>query len=74
MARIDKEMTQTDLSAALSVDLEMEISTKALSRLEMGHRLVRDIELVALSKILGVSIEWLVLGNKGEKPDSHLSD
>lgn len=51
MARIDKEMTQIDLAAALSVDVGMEISQKALSRLEQGNRLVRDIELVALAEI-----------------------
>lgn len=70
MARIDKEMTQIDLAAALSVDLDMEMSQKALSRLEQGNRLVRDIELVALAEILGVTIEWLVLGNKGEQPNN----
>jgi transcriptional regulator with XRE-family HTH domain len=67
MARIDMEMTQIDLSAALSVDLGMEISQKALSRLEKGQRLVRDIELVALGKILEVSIEWLVTGGTAKK-------
>jgi transcriptional regulator with XRE-family HTH domain len=67
MARIDMEMTQIDLSAALSVDLGMEISQKALSRLEKGQRLVRDIELVALGKILEVSIEWLVMGGTAKK-------
>ena len=67
MARIDKDMTQIDLSAALSVDLNMEISQKSLSRLEKGQRLVRDVELVALSDILEVPIEWLVRGKKPDK-------
>lgn len=59
-------MTQSDLSAALSVDYNIELSANSLSCLEIGKRTVRDIELVALAKILGVTIEWLVLGNKGE--------
>jgi transcriptional regulator with XRE-family HTH domain len=68
MARIDKEMTQIDLSAALSVDVKMEISQKALSRLEKGQRLVRDIELVALADILEVPIEWLLFGKAEQAP------
>lgn len=64
VARAAKEMTQIDLSAAFSVDFEMEISQKAISRLEGGIRPVTDIELVALSKILEVSVNWLLFGDK----------
>jgi len=67
LARIDKEMKQVELSAALSVDHDIEISQKALSRLELGIRPVKDIELVALAKILGVKTTWLLFGDKGEK-------
>ncbi|MDX2073033.1 MAG: helix-turn-helix transcriptional regulator [Alphaproteobacteria bacterium] len=66
IARVSQEMTQTDLSAALSVDFNINLSANALSCLEIGKRTVRDIELVALAQVLGVTIEWLVLGNKGE--------
>lgn len=64
VARVAKEMKQVDLSAAFSVDFEMEISQKAISRLEVGIRPVTDIELVALSKILDVSVNWLLFGDK----------
>lgn len=67
MARIDKEMKQVELSAALSVDYDIEISQKALSRLELGIRPVKDLELVALAKALGVKTTWLLFGDKGEK-------
>lgn len=62
LARIEKDMKQVDLSAALSVDFEIEISQKALSRLERGVRPVKDIELVALAKLLGVDVMWLLFG------------
>ena len=67
LARIEKDMKQVDLSAALSVDCDIEISQKAISRLERGVRPVTDVELVALSKLLGVTIGWLLFGDKGEK-------
>ncbi len=57
-------MTQVDLSAALSVDFNLEISQKAISRLETGIRPVTDIEIVALSDILDVSTNWLLFGDK----------
>ena len=57
-------MTQVDLSAAFSVDFDIEMSQKAVSRLEGGIRPVTDIELVALSKILDVNINWLLFGDK----------
>jgi len=68
LARIEKDMKQVDLSAALSVDYDIEISQKAISRLERGVRPVNDVELVALSKLLGVTTTWLLFGEKGEKP------
>jgi len=67
LARIGKDMKQVDLSAALSVDYDIEISQKAISRLERGIRPVNDVELVALSKLLGVTTTWLIFGDKGEK-------
>ena len=62
MARIEKDMKQIDLSAALSVDHDIEISQKAISRLERGVRPVNDVELVALANILDVSVAWLIYG------------
>ncbi len=67
LARIEKDMKQVDLSAALSVDYDIEISQKAISRLERGVRPVNDMELVALAKLLGVTTTWLIFGDKGER-------
>lgn len=66
LARIEKDMKQVDLSAALSVDFGIEISQKAVSRLERGVRPVSDIELVALAELLGVTTGWLLFGRTGE--------
>jgi len=64
LARIEKDMKQVDLSAALSVDYDIEISQKAISRLERGVRPVTDVELVILAKLLGVTPTWLLFGDK----------
>jgi transcriptional regulator with XRE-family HTH domain len=66
LARIDKDMKQVDLSAALSVDYAVEISQKAISRLERGVRPVNDIELVSLAKLLDVTTSWLLFGEKSK--------
>lgn len=67
IGRANKDMSQIDLSAAFSVDFGMEISQKAISRLERGVRPVTDLELVALSKILEVPVSWLLFGDKQPK-------
>lgn len=66
LARIDRDMKQVDLSAALSVDHGIEISQKAISRLERGVRPVSDIELVSLAKLLDVTTSWLLFGEKSK--------
>lgn len=52
-------MNQTDLLARLQV-YGLEITQPALSRMENGQRPVSDIELVALSEVLNVSVLWLL--------------
>jgi transcriptional regulator with XRE-family HTH domain len=66
LARIGKDMKQVDLSAALSVDYAVEISQKAISRLERGVRPVNDIELVSLAKLLDVTTSWLLFGENSK--------
>jgi transcriptional regulator with XRE-family HTH domain len=66
LTRIENDMKQVDLSTALSVDYNIEISQKALSRLERGVRPVNDMELVALAKLLDITTSWLIFGEKGE--------
>ena len=52
-------MKQKDLLARLQ-EKGIELNTSGLSKLEGQIRSVSDIELVALSDVLGVSINWLV--------------
>lgn len=58
-ARLRQGMKQNELLARLQV-AGIEISIPALSLLEGQKRPVSDIELVALSKALDVSVEWLL--------------
>ena len=54
-----KHMTQEELAHAMQRE-GVTIEQKAISRIELGQRLVLDYELLALSKVLGVSPEWLL--------------
>jgi len=63
-ARKSEGMKQKDLLAQLQVQ-GIDMNASGLSKLEGQIRSVSDIELIALSKILGVSVEWL-LGLKND--------
>ena len=52
-------MKQIELLAQLQVK-GIELTASGLSKLEGQYRSVSDYELVALSDILGVSLDWLV--------------
>ncbi len=67
LARIERNLKQVELAAALSVDMGIELTQKGISNIEIGVRRVSDIELVALAKILKVSAHWLLYGDKKEK-------
>ncbi|HIZ84266.1 MAG TPA: helix-turn-helix domain-containing protein [Firmicutes bacterium] len=57
--RIFLHLTQTQLAARLQLD-GISLEQKAISRIELGKRVVADYELLALSQVLGVSICWLL--------------
>ena len=59
-ARKGKELLLVDVVAALNVDYDIKLDTSALGRIERHQRSIADYELVALSKILDVTLEWLV--------------
>ena len=52
-------ITQEQLAARMQVE-GVQISQKAVSRIESGERVVADYELLILSKVLGVPLEWLM--------------
>lgn len=54
-----KHMTQEELAHAMQCEGVI-IEQKAISRIELSQRLVPDYELLAFSKVLGVSVERLL--------------
>ena len=52
-------LTQDDLIARMQVE-EINMRKNTLSRIETGIRYVTDLELIAFSKVLNVSIAWLL--------------
>lgn len=60
-ARLNANLSQADLAAKLQVG-NVILGQKAISRIEMGDRFVADYELLALSKNLKVSPNWLLTG------------
>lgn len=53
------QITQSDLVARLQAE-GLAMDQSKLSKIENGQRPVSDIEIVALAKVLKVSVAWLV--------------
>jgi transcriptional regulator with XRE-family HTH domain len=53
-------ITQTDLVARLEVQ-GMKVDQSVISKIESGQRPVFDFEVVALAKVLKVSVGWLLM-------------
>lgn len=60
VARIMKEMEQVELSAALSIDYNIDLAQTTISAIERGERSVKDYELLALAEVLDVTPESLL--------------
>lgn len=58
-ARCKLRLTQSDLAAKLQIN-GIIIERDSISRIEIGTRFVADYELRELSKILKVSVNWLL--------------
>lgn len=58
-ARCKSKLTQADLAAKLQVN-GIIIERDSISRIEIGTRFVADYELRELSRILKVSVDWLL--------------
>lgn len=58
-ARLKRRLTQADFAAQLQV-AGVTIERDSISRIEIGTRFVADFELLAIAKVLNVSVEWLL--------------
>lgn len=58
-ARCKLRLTQSDLAAQLQIN-GIIIERDSISRIEIGTRFVADYELRELSRILKVSVNWLL--------------
>ena len=58
-ARLKRRLTQEELAAKLQIEGVI-MERDSVSRMEIGTRFVTDYELMVLSKVLGVSMQWLV--------------
>ena len=58
-ARCKIRLTQADLAARLQVE-GITLERDSVSRIEIGARFVTDYEIRALSRVLNVSVDWLL--------------
>ena len=61
--RLSMRLSQAALAAKVQTEGVI-LEQDAISRIELGDRMVQDYELWALSQVLGVSSGWLLTGNK----------
>lgn len=59
IAREAKRLSQEQLAAKMQLE-GVQLSQKAISRIETGERVVADYELLILSRVLGVSVAALL--------------
>lgn len=62
-ARTTMRLSQADLAARMQVN-GVTIEREAISKIETGDRFVTDYELMAFAKVLGVSVDWLLIQNQ----------
>lgn len=59
IARLKNNMTQQEFAAKLET-LAVYIDRASISKIEQRKRIITDIELLALSQVLNVSVNWLL--------------
>ncbi len=52
-------VTQADLAARLQIE-GTRLERVTISKIETGYREVTDVETVAIAKVLGVTVSWLL--------------
>lgn len=65
-ARTAMRLSQADLAARMQVH-GVSIEREAISKMETGDRFITDYELLVFSRVLGVSVNWL-LGDTNQEP------
>lgn len=65
-ARTAMRLSQAELAARMQVN-GVTIEREAISKIETGDRFITDYELMMFSRVLGVSLDWLI-GEKNEGP------
>lgn len=71
MLRAGKDMSQLDLSIAISTECKMELKQHSISMIERDKRFVKDVELLAFAKVLDTHPMYLLFGDK--VPDKYKS-
>lgn len=66
--RLRARLSQSALAAKMQIEGAI-IEQDAISRIESGYRLVTDYELLALTRIFGVSADWLIGSDKNTPRD-----
>jgi transcriptional regulator with XRE-family HTH domain len=59
IARLKNNLTQQELSTKLET-LAVYVDRASISKIEQRKRIITDIELLALSQVLNVSVNWLL--------------
>lgn len=62
MKRLSMRLSQAALAAKVQTE-GVVLEQDAISRIELGDRMVQDYELWSLSSVLGVSADWLLCGD-----------
>jgi transcriptional regulator with XRE-family HTH domain len=68
-AREKLGLGQVDLSAALNLNFQINLTQSDISEIERQQRGLRDFELDAIARVLEVSPEWLLRGDSSTTHD-----
>ena len=64
--RKELKLSQKDLAAKMELE-GVTIEQRAISRMEIGDRVVTDYEVLTLAKVLKVEVMWLLTGEEPKR-------
>ncbi len=64
--RKELKLSQKDLAAKMELE-GVTIEQRAISRMEIGDRVVTDYEVLTLAKVLKVDVMWLLTGEEPKR-------